>query len=59
MISVFALLVWLPAILAAPRARLPWTAFWITWAIGAAAWVVAANIGARSAVGIEEAVAAR
>jgi uncharacterized membrane protein len=44
MISVFALLVWLPAIVAAPKARLPWTAFWISWAIGAAAWVVAANI---------------
>jgi uncharacterized membrane protein len=46
MISVFALLVWLPAIVAAPKARLPWTAFWISWAIGAAAWVVAANIPA-------------
>jgi uncharacterized membrane protein len=46
MISVFALLVWLPAIVAAPKARLPWTAFWITWAIGTAAWVVAANIPA-------------
>jgi uncharacterized membrane protein len=44
MISVFGLLVWLPAVVAAPKARLPWTAFWITWAIGAAAWVVAANI---------------
>jgi uncharacterized membrane protein len=46
MISIFALLVWVPAIVASPRARLPWTAFWITWAIGAAAWVVAANIPA-------------
>jgi uncharacterized membrane protein len=44
MISAFGLLVWLPAVVAAPKARLPWTAFWITWAIGAAAWVVAANV---------------
>jgi uncharacterized membrane protein YphA (DoxX/SURF4 family) len=58
MISVFALLVWLPAIVAAPRARLPWTAFWITWAIGAAAWVAASNVGARRSVVTEEAVAA-
>jgi uncharacterized membrane protein YphA (DoxX/SURF4 family) len=44
MISIFALLVWLPRIVAAPHERLPWTAFLITWAIGSAAWVVAANI---------------
>jgi uncharacterized membrane protein len=50
MVSLFALLVWAPAIAAAPRARLPWTAFFITWAIAAAAWVVAANIPARKAV---------
>jgi uncharacterized membrane protein len=44
MISIFALLVWAPAILASPKGRLPWTAFFITWAIAAAAWVVAQNI---------------
>jgi len=44
MISLFALLVWGPAILAAPRIRLPWTAFFISWAIASAAWVVAQNI---------------
>jgi uncharacterized membrane protein len=44
MISLFALLVWAPAILAAPKGRLPWTAFLITWAIASAAWVVAQNI---------------
>ena len=44
MISLFALLVWFPAILAAPRTRLPWTAFLISWAIAAGAWVVAQNI---------------
>jgi hypothetical protein len=36
--------VWVPAILAAPKTRLPWTAFFISWAIMAAAWVVASNI---------------
>src|ERR1700682_983430 len=44
MISLFTLLVWGPAILAAPATRLPWTAFFISWAIASAAWVVAQNI---------------
>jgi uncharacterized membrane protein len=44
MLSIFTLFVWVPAILAAPTTRLPWTAFFISWAITAAAWVVAANI---------------
>ena|SRR5437899_2936428 len=44
MLSLFTLLVWGPAILAAPRTRLPWTAFFISWAIASAAWVVAQNI---------------
>ena len=44
MISVFTLLVWGPAIAAAPKTRLPWTAFFISWAIAAAAWVMAQNI---------------
>ena len=43
MISVFGLLVWLPRVVAAPKVRLPWTAFFITWVIAAAAWVVAVN----------------
>jgi sugar phosphate permease len=45
MISLFTLLVWAPAILAAPKKRLPWTAFFISWAIAAGAGVVAQNIG--------------
>jgi uncharacterized membrane protein len=44
MIGLFTLLVWGPAILAAPGARLPWTAFFISWAIASAAWLVAQNI---------------
>jgi uncharacterized membrane protein len=47
MIGLFTLLVWCPAILAAPRTRLPWTAFFISWAIASAAWVVAQNIVAK------------
>jgi len=44
MLSLFTLLVWVPAIVAAAKARLPWTAFFISWAIAAAAWVVASNM---------------
>jgi uncharacterized membrane protein len=44
MISLFTLLVWAPAIMAAPTTRLPWTAFFISWVITSAAWVVAQNI---------------
>jgi uncharacterized membrane protein len=44
MLSVITLLVWAPAVLAAPKTRLPWTAFFISWAITAAVFVVAANI---------------
>jgi uncharacterized membrane protein len=44
MVSLFALLVGGPAIMAEPTGRLPWTAFLITWAIAASAWVVANNI---------------
>jgi uncharacterized membrane protein len=47
MLSLFTLLVWVPAILAAPKTRLPWTAFFISWAIASAAWVVAQNIVAK------------
>jgi uncharacterized membrane protein len=47
MISIFTLLVWGPAILAAPKTRLPWTAFFISWAIASAAWVVAQNVAPR------------
>jgi uncharacterized membrane protein len=43
MVSLFALLVWGPAIISAPATRLPWTAFLITWVIAASAWLVANN----------------
>jgi uncharacterized membrane protein len=44
MLTLFTLLVWAPAIMTAPGKRLPWTAFFISWAIAAAAWVVAGNV---------------
>jgi uncharacterized membrane protein len=44
MLTLFTLLVWAPAILAAPKTRLPWTAFFISWAIASAAWAQAQNI---------------
>jgi uncharacterized membrane protein len=47
MIGVFTLLVWVPKIVATPKARLPWTAFFISWVIAAAAWVVAQNLVSR------------
>ena len=46
MIGVFTLLVWVPAIVAAPKTRLPWTAFFISWAIATAAWMVAQTVAA-------------
>jgi uncharacterized membrane protein len=47
MIGVFTLLVWGPRIVAEPKARLPWTAFFISWAIASAAWIVAQSISAK------------
>jgi uncharacterized membrane protein len=43
-ITLYTFLVWAPAIFAAPKTRLPWTAFFISWIIAAAAWVVAQNV---------------
>ena len=47
MVSLFTLMVWGPAIVAAPKTRLPWTAYFISWAIASAAWVVSQNIAAK------------
>jgi uncharacterized membrane protein len=44
MLSLFALLVWGPAVMAAPKGRFPWTAFLISWAIAAGACVVAGSV---------------
>jgi uncharacterized membrane protein len=48
-ISLFTLLVWVPAAIEHPNVRLNSTALCISWAIGAAAWVVAQNVPARAA----------
>jgi uncharacterized membrane protein len=53
-ITLYTLLIWMPAIFATPRARLPWTALWISWTIGAAAWVVAQNTRQKSAFDAEK-----
>ena len=53
-ITLYTLLIWLPAIFATPRARLSWTGLWISWAIGAAAWVVAQNTAPKSALDAEK-----
>jgi uncharacterized membrane protein len=45
-ITIYTLLVWLSAIVAAPT-RLNWTAFFISWIFGAAAWAVAQNMLAK------------
>lgn len=41
MVSLFTLLVWLPIVASKPTDRGAWTGFFISWIIGAAAWVVA------------------
>lgn len=46
-ITIYTLLVWLPAIVAAAT-RLNWTAFFISWIFGAAAWAVAQNMRANA-----------
>ena len=46
-ISLYTLLVWVPRIAVAPRTRLPWTAFFISWAIASGAWVMAQALSSR------------
>lgn len=48
LIALFTFFVWIPAILAAPQTRLPWTAFFISWIIGAGAWSVALTYSSRA-----------
>jgi uncharacterized membrane protein len=44
MIGVFTVLVWLPGVLGGPTSRLQWTAFWVSWTVAGAAWVVAVSL---------------
>ena len=39
--GVFAAIVWAPRVVAEPATRVPWTAFFITWIIGAAVFALA------------------
>jgi uncharacterized membrane protein len=47
-VSLYTVLVWGPVLITKPKERLSWTAFFISWIIGAAAWVVAQNVPAKS-----------
>jgi uncharacterized membrane protein len=46
-IALYTLLVWAPALVAAPT-RFNYTAFFVSWIFGAAAWAVAQNISAKT-----------
>ncbi len=46
-ITCYTLLLWLPQVIAAPTTRLNWTAFFISWIIGAAAYAVAQNLAGK------------
>ncbi len=48
MLGIFTILVWVPAVVAAPGTRGNWTETWVSWALTAAAAVVAAHIPPRS-----------
>jgi uncharacterized membrane protein len=43
MLAIFTILVWVPRVIAAPGTRGNWTEFWLSWALTAAAAVVAAH----------------
>jgi len=48
MLGIFTLLVWVPRVVTAPATRGNWTELWISWALPAAAAVVAAHVPPRS-----------
>ncbi|HEU5357746.1 MAG TPA: hypothetical protein VFU45_01410 [Gemmatimonadales bacterium] len=47
MLSLFTILVWIPAVIARPGLQSNWVEFLFTWALAAACWVVAESIPAR------------
>jgi len=53
-IALYTLLVWGGAIVRAPKTRLAWTAFFVSWIFGAAAWVVAQNVPGKELRGLRE-----
>jgi len=44
MIGAFTALVWVPLVIREPTSQLQWTGFFVSWLIGAAAWVVGASL---------------
>ncbi len=48
MLTAFTILVWIPMIVAAPHEQGLWSEITVSWAISAAAWVVAASITTKS-----------
>ena len=51
MLSLFTLLVWVPAVLTSPTIRSNWAEFLFSWALAGAAWVVAESIPAQRSEG--------
>jgi uncharacterized membrane protein len=49
MLTIFTVLVWIPAIITAPTSHGNWGEFVLSWAIAAGAWVVAGSIAGESA----------
>jgi hypothetical protein len=47
MYTAFTIFVWIPRITATSGGRFSWTAFFVSWIITAAAWIVAADLVAR------------
>ena len=48
MLTAFTVLVWIPAIAAAPSSQAAWSELTISWAVSAGAWVVAASIAKKT-----------
>jgi uncharacterized membrane protein len=48
MLTAFTILVWIPMIVAAPKEQGLWSEITVSWAISAAAWVVAASLSNRA-----------
>ena len=53
-ITLYTLLIWLPATVLKPGLRLNWTALLISWVIGAGAWVVAQSVPAARRSHVQE-----
>lgn len=54
MIGAFTVLVWLPGVVNAPTSRLQWTGLFMSWLIGAAAWVMARAMAIPDAPAVDD-----